>query len=164
MTEEIKMYKRLLRLPKYLKRKLMKYKLLFRLRKFIEYPFDLADSIRDVNYELLKWFYEKGQLDLVNWESNKEHKEVYSKMRSSYLWYTQIRPKQNEQYEYYLEKFYGPNNVTVIFNEDSIIKLEYGKYKDKKYFEFLRRLEQHLYNVDQDRLKNIIDIRNHLWT
>lgn len=112
------------------------------------YPFDIVDDLPQMVFTIFKEFYEKGQIDIVDWNSDDEHIKIKQNMNNIYNYIVVERQKIL-------------NKIDLIDLQLSDIKF---KSKCKKNISIYYKLSNDFYKKDNIYCKKIIDIRNYLWT
>ena len=118
-------------------------------------------------FQLLVDFVEKEKPDqIVDWNSNPEHKYAWKETRSLYRWWTKKRPARKSPLDekglkkplMRWKKIAGSENRQLV---------DYDKKKYAAYNTALKkhlRLEKKWFEEDQRNLHRVIEIRHFLWT
>jgi hypothetical protein len=140
-----------------------------RLRKVIPRQWaDLLSIIDDVNFEIIKSFYEDEYLkDTVNWEATPHHKQFADWLIKAYKYITEIRP----QLEIDMNNAYPPlRTIDEMFKPvtDENGKKLYQMIDDGVPYEIkygeVNRIEKLIEDNDTDVLVQMIKFRKFFWT
>ncbi len=124
--------------------------------------FDLTDSLLEINFELFCNFYENGQLEIVDWWCDKDHKIVKKEMDYLYFWWKTLRIKQKNKFEEIQEKIL--NGMHVMFSINNTIDIKYTFPYTQNRFNKLIKIENYLENSCDRHLQRLVKIRLWLWT
>ena len=118
-------------------------------------------------FQLLVDFVEQERPDqIVDWNSNPQHKQAWKEIRSLYKWWTQTRPaRKSPLYEKGLK--IPPLRFKKIPGSDlrELCKYDKKKYPDyEKAIKKQSRLDKKWHEEDQRNLHRLIDVRPFLWT
>jgi len=140
-----------------------------RIRKAIPRRYaDISSLIVDVNFELIKAFYEdEYKADIVDWNATEHHKEFADWLEKSYEYVIKTRP----QLEKDLENAYPPSKPI-----EEMFELKTDE-KGKRLFEFkddgvpyevkykdVIRIENEIQSKDTEVLIELIKRRDYFWT
>ena len=119
------------------------------------------------SFQLLVDFVEKERPDqIVDWDSEPEHKKAWKEIRALYKWWTQTRPIRTSPLdEKGLKK--PPMRWKKVPGSDSRQLPDYDKKKYPEYEKALKkhwRLEKKWEEEDQKNLHRLVEIRGFLWT
>ena len=145
-----------------------------RLRKAIPRQWsDITSLIVDVNFEMIKSFYEDEYSDgIVNWESDEHHKEFAQWLEAAYKYITVERPELQKQMgaaypketnlneSFFASKTDEHGNVT---RQWKSCEERYGKSYEEVYGE-VNRLEALIDKRDTEVLTELIKRRDYFWT
>jgi len=125
-----------------------------RIRKAIpKYWYDLDYVLIQVNFEIIKSFYEDEYKDgIVDWDANQDHKNFANWLVSAYTYITETRPKLEQE----LSAAYPEENI---FSENKQKKMSY-----KELYHDVDRIEKHIHKMDTKILTELIKYRDYLWT
>lgn len=144
-----------------------------RLRKAIPRQWsDLTSLIVDVNFEMIKSFYEdEYSKGIVDWEADERHSEFAKWLEASYKYITVERPELQKQMDAaYPEANF--DNMFVASGEDQngrkmyqmkSCEERYGKSYEELYGE-VNRLEALIDKKDTEVLTELIKRRDYFWT
>jgi hypothetical protein len=118
-------------------------------------------------FQLLVDFVEQEKPDqIVDWNSDSEHKHAWKEIRSLYRWWTRIRPARRSPLdEKGLKK--PPMRWKKIPGSENRQFVEYDKSKYAACDAALKKhwlREKKWYEADQRNLHRLIEIRQFLWT
>lgn len=122
--------------------------------------YDITHLINELPFELFKDFYENGDLDIVNWKSDKLHIFIKSEMDLIYNYITKFRSKWLQKQFNFLDRISIKENK----NFELEINDTLNDSNNRKLFEMSNRIESFVDKCDSKYLKKIIDIRHFLWT
>jgi hypothetical protein len=144
-----------------------------RLRKAIPRQWnDLTSIIVDVNFEMIKSFYEdEYSKDIVDWESDEHHKTFAQWLESAYKYITIERPQLEKQKdvsypESNFDDLFGEPETDKHGNVTRIMKSceeRYGKPYEEVYGE-VNKLENLIDQKDTETIISLIKNRNYFWT
>jgi hypothetical protein len=150
-----------------IKRPYYAFRLFKRIWKSYLAPWDMVESLLEINMEMFCEFYEKGQLDRIDWTSDIEHQRAKNQMDEIHTWWTVERPKRQEEIEELLDTwnehfvFYSePCKDHPGWYEGQCLSTRYSEYLNKMYHE----LEEHLWKKEGEYLVMLIGLRKWLWT
>lgn len=144
-----------------------------RLRKAIPRQWwDLSGLIVDINFEIIKSFYEdEYSKGIVDWNSDEYHKKFAKWLESAYKYITVDRPTLEKQ----MDAAYPETNFDDMFHEPKKDKYgnvtrtmksceeRYGKSYEELYGE-VNRLEALIDKKDTKILTELIKYRSYFWT
>ena len=144
-----------------------------RLRKAIPRQWwDLSGLIVEINFEIIKSFYEdEYSKGIVDWESDEHHKAFAQWLEYSYKYITIERPQLEKQ----KDAAYPESNFDNLFGEPETDKSgnvtrtmksceeRYGKPYEELYAE-VNKLENLIDQTDTKILTELIKNRNYFWT
>lgn len=116
----------------------------FRLAKQFQYSFDVVDTIFDSCFFLFNEFYENGNIDMVNWNSDPSHIFAKKEMDHLYFWFNVLRNKQLQKMEMLCKRSIKNHRTS-----------SYRKEID---------VANNIYNKQQEMLERLIKIREYMWT
>jgi len=117
-------------------------------------------------FQLLVDFVEKERPDqIVDWNSDPQHKHAWKEIRSLYKWWTEKRPSRKSPLDdKNLQK--PPMRWKKISGSDcrQLVDWDKKKYPDyEKAFKKHWRLEKRWEEEDQKNFHRLVDIRGYLW-
>ena len=118
-------------------------------------------------FQLLVDFVEKERPDqIVDWNSDPQHKHAWKEIRSLYKWWTEKRPSRKSPLDdKNLKK--PPMRWKKISGSDRGQLVDWDKKKYPDYERALKkhwRLEKRWEEEDQKNFHRLVDIRGYLWT
>jgi hypothetical protein len=130
------------------------------------YSFDICEDITNINFTVFKDFYENGELDIIDWESDDHHSTAKKTMDSLYFYVNYFRPKYLKINEHLLEKWdsdvdWGKDTDNEGF---SIMIFKNKTPENEKIIDTYHKIEDFLNKYDIIYLHKLIDIKNFLWT
>jgi hypothetical protein len=112
-------------------------------------------------------FYEKGKLDLVDWNSDENHKLIKSQMDEIYNWWKVERTRRIKERDEILTEWSEHNKFWTEESKDFEGNYEFKsmsiRYSDYL-FELHSELERILDAEEEKYLMMLAEIRNYLWT
>ena len=132
---------------------------------------DICETILDFNFELFCNFYEDGDLELVEWNSDKYHKNAKKWFDEIYKYWKIERPKLIEDCDNLLMewskhyKFWWEESNEIDENGEKYF--EYKSEENEEAEELFKQhseLEQEIEKLDKKYLKKIIDLKDYMWT
>lgn len=144
-----------------------------RLRKAVPRQWwDLSGLIVDINFEIIKSFYEDEYLKgLIDWESDDNHKKFAQWLEGAYKYITVERPDLEKQ----MNAAYPPADFDNLFEEPETDKYgnvtrrmksceeRYGKTYEEIYGE-VNRIEALIDKKDTKIITEMVKNRNYFWT
>jgi hypothetical protein len=140
-----------------------------RIRKAIPRQYsDVSTLVVDVNFELLKAFYEdEYKADIVDWEATEQHSEFAKWLEEAYTYITKERP----QLEKDLSNAYPPLRDFKDMFKPTVDKhgkktfelVDDGIPYEVKYKE-VNRIEEEIENKDTEVITELVKRRNFFWT
>lgn len=131
-----------------------------------KFSFDIIETLLIASFEMFCEFYENGDISIIDWESDLEHREVKKSMDHLYFYWTVLRPKHKKLLDKLLDIFYGKENYKTTFEDDKngyfTMKSE-KKLPDYKY-DKLHKIENFINKCEQKNLELLIKIKDYLWT
>jgi hypothetical protein len=128
---------------------------------------DKDHMILHAAFQLLVDFVEKEKPDqIINWNSDPEHKKTWQEIKSLYRWWTKTRPNRKEPLDNENLKI-PPMRFKKVPGTNLTQLMDYDKNKYKEYDSAFKRqmsLEMKWHKEDQKNLHRLIDIRPYLWT
>ena len=117
----------------------------------------LTGHLFDIPFETFVLFYEKGRLDLIEWESDEEHRQVRKTMDDLYTWYTKDYPQSIAN----IEETWGNFHIHYPFPSFSSNSKKGSKEKE---IQQIIKQEDKLEKEKDKYLKKLLSIRAFLWT
>lgn len=130
-------------------------------------PWDMVESLLEINMEMFCEFYEKGSLDMIDWTSDIEHQRAKHQMDEIYTWWVRERPKRQEEIEEVLHTW---SEHFVSWDEPDPDHAGWYSFEccSTKYAEYINRmyhdLEDHLLKKEDEYLAMLMSLRKWLWT
>ena len=140
-----------------------------RIRKIIPKTWkDLSALIVDVNFEIIKSFYEDEYINgEVDWSANEPHKKFADWLEKAYKYVNEVRPSLLEQRDnsYPASKPFNELFKPIVDENGRRFfeMVDDGIPYEKKYAEVIR-LENLIDDNDTETLTNMIKFREYFWT
>jgi hypothetical protein len=136
----------------------------FRRFKTVDFrSWDIVDTLYILNFETFCEFYEHGNLDSIDWDSDVSSKKTKKKIDDLYNWYMHvIRGKWEShwaRWEYYCNKYKVKKEEVV----HDVRTYNTGGPTEEIIRDLLQE-EQDLYKEEEKKMIELIKLRNCLWT
>lgn len=130
------------------------------------YSFDLIDTIPRVMFAMFVDFYENGQLDIVNWDSDKGHIKAKRKMDKIYTFIKYRLPEFQKQADEAIHMWAGHTEIIEKPSDTpNCVEINFQTEEGHKHFNDLyTKLILKITKLTNKYCKKIINIREFLWT
>jgi len=126
---------------------------------------DIINPIVEFNFLLFKEFYEKGGLNIVDWNSDENHKLIKLEIDEIHNYITKVRPERIIQIDEILSVWSKHSKHWTEEINEKYVEWKCASTKQSDYyFDMYHNLERILEVEDEKYLTMIIEIRNYLWT
>jgi len=125
--------------------------------KCYSYPFDIYESLFDIDMELFKIFFEQSGIDdIVDWDHDAEHRKVRFNMGEIYEYYFERRDLKRD-YDY-LIKVPCDNK-----RRDGRDMFDKNTPEERELYRMAFSISNHLENRDHEIMIKLMEIRKYLW-
>ena len=128
---------------------------------------DRSEGMLFAVMSMLVDFVEKERaFEVVDWDSDDEHREAAREFREIYLWWTQDRKVEHDEHERLADEAYKDFQFNFVPMPDGMQKMETPDEtpEQKKSRDDVREAEDRLDQKDTDMMIRLIRVRGAMWT